>query len=171
MLPVAERDHIRGNVDAPAILVKYGNYQNPDCGRAHLIVEEIRQSLGERLCFVFRHFPQVEIYAQSQKAAEVAECAAAQSKFWEMHDILFEHQHALDDGHLVEYVANAGLDINRFLREMSEHMYADRVQSDYQSGIESGVTAIPTFFINGIRHHSAWDRESLLAAITTAANC
>ena len=100
-VPVGARDHIRGRTDAPITLVEYGDYECPDCGSAGPVVRGLRRQLGDRLRFVFRNFPRVEIHPHAQRAAEAAEAAAAQGKFWEMHDLLFEHQQALDDEHLV----------------------------------------------------------------------
>lgn len=167
-LPVGERDHIQGSMDAPVVLVEYANYQCTSCGQASVIVKEIQRQLGEQLCFVFRNFPLTQMHAHAQYAAEAAEVAAAQGKFWEMHDTLFAHQQALDDGNLVEYAVGLDLDISRFLRDMSAHVYANRVQEDFNSGVYSGVKGTPTFFINNVRHKNPWDRETLLAAIAKA---
>lgn len=169
-VPPSERDHIQGTLDAPVVLVKYGDYQSPDCGESHRIIKAIQQQLGNRLGFVFRHFPLVSIHPQAQKAAEAAEAAAAQGKFWQMHDTLFEHQQALDNGYLVEYANDLGLDITQFLQAMWRHVYADRITEDVESGLRSGVTTTPALFINGIRYNDAWKVESLLAAITRIEN-
>jgi protein-disulfide isomerase len=166
-VPPSERDRIQGSLDAPVVLVKYGDYQSPDCGKSHRIIKAIQQQLGNRLGFVFRYFPQTPIYPQAQKAAEAAEAAAAQGKFWQMHNTLFEHQQALDNGYLVEYANELGLDISQFLQAMWRHVYAERVNEDIESGLRSGVTTAPTLFINGIRYNDAWNLESLLAAIAT----
>jgi protein-disulfide isomerase len=166
-VPPSERDRIQGSLDAPVVLVKYGDYQSPDCGKSHRIIKAIQQQLGNRLGFVFRYFPQTPIHPQAQKAAEAAEAAAAQGKFWQMHNTLFEHQQALDNGYLVEYANELGLDISQFLQAMWRHVYAERVNEDIESGLRSGVTTAPTLFINGIRYNDAWNLESLLAAIAT----
>ncbi|MBD2103955.1 thioredoxin domain-containing protein [Leptolyngbya sp. FACHB-261] len=168
ILPVGERDHRQGSKEAVVTLVEYGDYQSPNCGRAHVIVQEIQRQLTGQLCFVFRHFPQPQLHTQAQKAAEVAEAAAAQGKFWEMHDILFNHQHALGNGYLVEYVINLGLNVTQVLRELADHIHDERVQEDFESGTRSGVTQTPAFFINGVRHNSNWDRTGLLAAIVAS---
>ncbi|MBD1889848.1 DsbA family protein [Coleofasciculus sp. FACHB-SPT9] len=164
-VPPSERDRIQGSLDAPVVLVKYGDYQSPDCSETHRMIKVIQQQLGNRLGFVFRHFPQVSIHPQAQKAAEAAEAAAAQGKFWQMHDTLFQHQQSLDNGYLVEYANELGLDMPQFLQAMWRHVYADRVTEDVESGLRSGVTTTPTLFINGIRYSDAWNVESLLAAI------
>jgi len=146
------------------VLVQYGNYQCPGSGQAYRSIKEIQQCLDNQLCFVFRHFPLAH-YCQAQKSAEAAEVAAKQGKFWQMHNTLFEHQQALADADLVEYAIALGLNIPRFLREMSGHIYAERVQEDWRSGVSSGVSGTPTFFINSVRHSSAWNLERLIAAI------
>ena len=166
-VPPSERDRIQGTIDAPIVLVEYGDYQSPDCGEFHRIIKAILQQLGNRLGFAFRHFPQVSIHSQAQKAAEAAEAAGAQGQFWQMHDTLFEHQQALENGYLVEYANDLGLDMSQFLQAMWRHVYADRVTEDVESGLRSGVTTTPTLFINGIRYNDAWNVESLLAAIAT----
>lgn len=168
--PVTERDRIQGSIDAPIMLVKYGGYQCPHSGQAYIFVKEIQRRLGNQMCFVFRHFPLIAFHAQAQKAAEAAEVAAAQGKFWEMHDTLFQHQQSLDNGSLVEYAVMLNLDINRFLREMSECVYAEQVHADLRSGVCSGVVSTPTFFINGVRYQQACDLQGLLVAIARASN-
>jgi protein-disulfide isomerase len=163
-------DRIIGSIHAPVILVKYGDYYCPHCGQACSIVKQIQEQLGSQLCFVYRHFPLTQIHKRAQKAAEVAEIAAAQGKFWQMHYCLFEHQQALDDGSLVEYAVKLGLDISCFLRNLSEHVFACKVQADFRSGVENGVTGTPTFFINGVRLHDSWQMDTLLTAIEQARN-
>jgi len=164
-LPVSERDHRQGPLTAPVKLVEYGDYECPYCGMAHPIVKEIKRRLRDQLCFVFRHFPLTQIHPHAEIAAEAAEAAGAQGKFWQMHDSLFEHQQALDEVHVVHYAATLQLDTERFKRELAEHVYADRVSEDFMSGVRSGVNGTPTFFINGIRHDASYDLETLLAAI------
>jgi NhaA family Na+:H+ antiporter len=146
-------------------LVEYGDYQCPHCRQAHSIVRDLQGRLGNRFCYVFRHFPIGTAHPDAQRAAEAAEAAAAQGKFWEMHDHLYKHQDALDDEHLVQYAAELGLDTKRFERELREHVYADRVREDFVSGVRSGVNGTPSFYINGERYDGPWDVESLLAEI------
>ena len=167
-LPVTERDHSQGPVDAPATLVEYGDYECPHCGRAYPIVKEIQTRLGSRLRFVFRNFPLAEIHPHAQHAAEAAEAAAAQKKFWEMHDVIFEHQRALDDHHLIDYAGTLGIDQRRVQRELTSHTHAAPVREDFLSGIRSGVNGTPTFFINGVRHDDSWDGETLEHALRAA---
>ena len=118
--------------------------------------------------FVFRNFPLTQSHPHAEHAAEAAEAAAVQEKFWQMHDYLFEHQQALDDAHLVQYAAALNLDKETFVREMTEHVHANRVHEDFLSGVRSGVNGTPTFFINGVRHDASYELETLLAAIEAA---
>jgi protein-disulfide isomerase len=164
-LPVNDLDHIQGPRTAPVNLVEYGDYECPYTGQAYPIVKEIQKRLGNDLLFVFRNFPLKEIHPHAQHAAEAAEAAAAQGKFWDMHDYLFEHQRALDDNHLLKYAATLGIDTDKFRKEMSVHIYASQIDKSLGEGIASGVEGTPTFFINGARHNGSWDLETLLAAI------
>ena len=159
--PVGDRDHRRGPVEAPVIFVEYGDYECPHCQQAHGIVRELQGRLGDRFSYIYRHFPISASHVHAQRAAEAAEAAAAQGKFWEMHDQLFANQDALDDESLMRYAAGIGLDVYRFQRELKQHVYADRVSEDYQSGLRSGANGTPTFFINGERYDGPWDVESL----------
>jgi protein-disulfide isomerase len=167
-MPVGPRDHQQGPETAPVTLVEYGDYECPYCGEAYPIVKEIQRRLGDQLRFVFRNFPLTQSHPHAEHAAEAAEAAGAQEKFWQMHDYLFEHQQALDDGHLVHYAVALQLDQERFVREMTAHVYANRVREDFLSGVRSGVNGTPTFFINGVRHDDSYELETLLAAIEAA---
>jgi protein-disulfide isomerase len=169
IVPVSERDHSLGPDTAPLTLVEYGDYQCPYCKAAHPILHEVRRMLGTRLRFVFRNFPVSGIHPEAQHAAEAAEAAAAQGKFWPMHDLLFERQWALDDEHLLEYAQELGLDARRVGTELEEGTHRSRVRDDFMSGVRSGVNGTPTFFINGIRHDGGYDLMSLLAALEQAA--
>lgn len=167
--PVNERDHIQGPMTAPVTLVEYGDYECPYCGQAHIVMQALTQLLGKRLCFVFRHFPLTNMHPHAEHAAEAAETAGAQGKFWEMHECLFEHQQALDDVHLMAYATALDLDVFRFNREMTQHLYAARVREDCLSGVQSGVPGTPTFFLNGVRYNGPIDLKALLAAIEDVA--
>ena len=167
-LPVGKLDHRRGPENAPVTLVEYGDYECPYCGKAYPVVKEIERRLGDRLRFVFRNFPLTQSHPHAEHAAEAAEAAAGQGKFWEMHDTLFEHQRALDDAHLVHYAVALNLDQETFVREMTEHVHTNRVHEDFLSGVRSGVNGTPTFFINGVRHNDSYELETLLAAIEAA---
>ncbi len=165
-LPVSDRrDHIRGNPTGRATLVEYGDFECPYCGRAHPIVKELMRRMGEDIRFVFRHFPMTQIHPQAELAAEAAEAAAAQGKFWEMHDALYENQPALEPQSLMGYASDLDLNLPQFQLELAEHRHRPRVREDFSSGVRSGVNGTPTFFINGRRHDGPWDLESLRAAI------
>jgi len=164
--PVSDRrDHIRGNPSAGLTLVEYGDYQCPYCGAAHPIVNELLDNLGDEIRFVFRHFPLTQIHPQAQIAAEAAEAAGSQGKFWEMHDVIYENQHALDPQSLISYALDLNLNLPQFELELAEHRHLPRIREDFASGIRSGVNGTPSFFINGRRHDGPWDLPSLTAAI------
>jgi len=163
--PVSERDHIQGHRSARVTLVEYGDYQCPSCLQAYPIMIDIQEHLGDAMRLVFRNFPITTVHPNAQHAAEAAEAAGAQGKFWEMHDELYEHQAHLEDAHLLAYAAEIGLDTGRFKRDLETHAFAPRVREDVQSGIKSGVNGTPTFFINGVRHDGPWDLETLTAAL------
>ncbi len=167
--PVGDRDRVRGSWDAPVTLVEFGDYDCPYTVRAFSVVRGLRQRLGGRLRFVFRVFPLTRIHAHAQAAAEAAEAAAAQGKFWEMHDQLFEHQRRLDDRALARYAEVINLDVRRFEAELRSHRYAERVRRDVESGRRSGVRGTPTFFLNGARYGDAVDLDALRAALEDAA--
>lgn len=167
--PVGGRDHVVGPRNAPVTLVEYGDYECPYCGAAHPIVKEVRRRLGNDLRFAFRHFPLTRVHPHAEHAAEAAEAAGAQGQFWQMHDMLFEHQGALEDEDLLLYAAALGLDLDRFARELELGLHGARVREDFLSGVHSGVNGTPTFFINGARHEGATDVQTLLAAIAAAA--
>jgi protein-disulfide isomerase len=170
-VPVTEgRDHIDGPADAAVTLVEYGDYQCPYCGAAYPIVKEIQQRMGETLRFVFRNFPITTSHPHAEQAAEAAEAAAVQGKFWEMHDVLYENQKRLDDRALHTYAEELGLDVERFDRELVEHVHAARVREDFMSGVHSGVNGTPSFYINGVRHDDSYDFDTLLAALERAAS-
>jgi len=154
-------DHIRGSINAPITIVEYGDYECPYTGMAYPIIKELMKQFGEQIYFVFRNFPLNDIHPHAQHAAEAAEAAAAQDKFWQMHDYLFEHQKALDDRHLLDYAQKVGLDVDKFRSEMSGHIYAPLVNKSLKSGIDSGVGGTPTFFINGQRYEDSYDFDTL----------
>jgi protein-disulfide isomerase len=153
--PVSARDHHLGPLAAPVTLVEYGDYECPYCGAAHPVVTEVKRRLGDQLCLVYRHFPLTRVHPHAQLAAEAAEAAGAQGRFWPMHDMLFEHQDALDERSLLAYAAALGLDVNRFAGDLSSGAHVPRVREDFASGVRSGVNGTPTFFINGWRHDGA----------------
>ncbi|MCM3870358.1 MAG: DsbA family protein [Pyrinomonadaceae bacterium] len=163
------RDHVAGPARAPITLVEYGNFECIHCGRAHPEIKKVRGLLGDNLGFVFRHFPNTQTHPHSLRAAEAAESAAAQDKFWEMHDELFTHQQALEDRDLAHYAKRIGLDAGRFARDMAEHTFLKQIEADYDRSIfDEHVTGTPTLYINAVRYNGAADVQSLLAAIKEA---
>jgi protein-disulfide isomerase len=163
--PVGDADHAQGPPGAKVTLVEYGDYECPHCGRAYPVVKKVQQRLGATLRFVFRNFPLAQAHPHATQAAIAAEAAAKQGKFWEMHDVIFEHQNALDEGHLLKYAATLGLDRQQFQDDLASHALAERVRHDFVSGVRSGVNGTPTFFINGIRYDDDWDLKPLEAAL------
>jgi protein-disulfide isomerase len=161
-LPIAGRDHIQGSIKAPVALVEYGDYQCPYCGQAYPIVKAVQERLGERLCFVFRNFPLANMHPHAEHAAEAAEAADAQGRFWEMHDLLYENQEALDDVNLQEYASALGLDAKRLIDEVRAGAHATRIREDFKGGARNGVNGTPTFFINGERYDGELSAEGLL---------
>jgi protein-disulfide isomerase len=170
-LPVSEeRDHIQGRADAAVTLLEYGDYECPYCGAAYPILKDVQARAGELLRFVFRNFPITTSHPHAERAAEAAEAAGAQGRFWEMHDTLYENQSRLADEHLHGYAEQLGLDVGTFDRELAEGVHLPRIHEDFMSGVRSGVNGTPTFYVNGGRHDAPYDAETLLAAIERAAD-
>ena len=167
-LPVAGRDHIQGPIDAPITLLEYGDYECPYCGAAYPEIKAVQEQLGERLCFAFRNFPLVNSHPHAQHAAESAEAAGAQGRFWEMHDSLYEHQEALEDEDLARYAAAIGLDARLLMSEVQAGTQTARIREDFRSGARAGVNGTPSLFINGVFYSGPPDADSLLAALTQA---
>ena len=167
--PVGPHDHTIGPADAPVTLVEYGDYECPHCGRAYPIVEAVRGRMGELLRFVYRHFPLTQIHPHAADAAEMAEVAGSDGRFWPMHHTLFVHQAELGPEHLVAHAASIGLDPQRAAAALLAHTFAARVREDFLSGVRSGVNGTPTFFINGLRYDGSWDAPALLDALEAAA--
>ena len=166
---VTERDHTSGAATAPVTLLEYGSFECIHCGRAYPTIKEVQKVLGDNLRFVFRHFPIVQTHPHSLRAAEAAEAAGAQGKFWEMHDQLFTHQQALEDHDLSRYARRIHLDVERFARDLSANTFLKQIEADYnQSLFDEHVTGTPTFYINEGRYSGATDIESLLVAIKQA---
>ena len=164
-----ERDHIQGSPDAPVTLVEYGDYECPYCGAAYPILKEVQAEMGDKLRFVFRNFPISTSHPHAEQAAEAAEAAASQGRFWEMHDYLYEHQRHLEDTDLHRYAEEVGLDVGAFDDALATHAGEQRVREDFMSGVRSGVNGTPTFYINGRRHDGAYDADTLTSALNAAA--
>jgi Na+/H+ antiporter NhaA len=163
-----ERDHIRGPDDAPVTLVEYGDFECPYCGQAESVIRELVSSFGDDIRYVWRNLPLNDVHTNAQLAAEAAEAAAAQGKFWEMYDKLLAHQNELDPKDIGRYAREVGLDTDRFFDEMRRHEYAPRVAEDVATADTSGVSGTPTFFINGRRHYGAYDIDTLTTAARSA---
>ena len=166
---VSDRDHAEGPAGAPVTLVEYGDFECPHCGHAYPIVEELRHRMGKKMRFVFRNFPLSEAHPHAEKAAEAAEAAGEQNRFWEMHGMLFKHQNALDTPHLEMYARSLRLDEERFSHALSAHTFQKRVRDDFMSGARSGVNGTPTFFVNGARYDGSYDLVPMLEALESAA--
>ena len=163
-----DNDHIRGPRDATVVLVEYGDLECPYCARAEPIVRELLAEFDDELSFVFRHFPLADVHPHAELAAEAAEAAAEQGAFWEMHDLLFARQDALEIPDLLHYAAELRLDTVRFKDDLRDRRYAGRVVEHAASGERSGVSGTPTLFINGQRHYGAYDLAALTAAVRAA---
>lgn len=166
--PVNDSDHISGPEDAAVTLVEYGDFQCPYCGAAFPVIKEIVDRMGNRLRFVFREFPLTEVHEFAEIAAEAAEAAGAQDKFWEMHDTIYENQDDLNVDHLFQWAQSIGLNMERFDRDLRSHRFQGKVHEDFMSGVHSGVNGTPTFFINENRYDGAASFEELLQALNEA---
>jgi Na+:H+ antiporter, NhaA family len=161
----SQRDHVRGDPGAPVTLVEYADFQCPYCGDAYPVIHELLERFGDRLRFVFRHMPLSDLHPRAEAAAEAAEAAGAQGRFWEMHDRLFTHQRQLSDDDLHDHAEAIGLDVDRVDRELRDGRHASRVADDYLSGARSGTPSTPRFFVNGVIHLGSPSRAELEEAI------
>ena len=166
--PVGSTDHVRGPEHAPVTLVEYGDFDCPTCKQASGAVKLLLARFEQRIRFVFRHFPLEEVHPHALRAAEAAECAGAQGKFWQMHDLLFEKQNHLEIARLTEYARSVGLDMARFTAEMDDEIYLQRVREHQQSGRASGVRATPGFFLNGRVLDASYGLGKLSEAVKAA---
>jgi protein-disulfide isomerase len=163
--PVTAVDHALGPESAPVTIVEYGDFECPHCKQAAGAVKLLLAHFEGRVRFVFRHFPLEEIHPHALQAAEVAECAGAQGKFWRMHDVLFEQQRRLELSQLYGYARDLELDMARFAAQMDDEIHLQRVREHRRSGADSGVRATPTFFLNGRVHDVSFGLRSLFAAV------
>jgi protein-disulfide isomerase len=169
---VTEVDHVLGPADARVTLIEYGDFECPYCGAAYPVLKRVKQRLGDRLRFVFRHFPLADLHLHAEHAAEAAESvssAVGPEAFWKMHDLLFEHQRRLDDRMLVRYAEQAGADPAVVAVDLAEGRYRELVRQSFRSGARSGVNGTPTLFIDGIRYDGPRDEESLVATLERVA--
>jgi protein-disulfide isomerase len=175
LVPPSSQDWMQGVLSARVVLVMYGDYQCHKSADVYKLIKGIKRDLSasfeaDDLCLIFRHFPQVQIHPHAQRAAEAAEAAAAQGQFWLMHDTLFVHQRKLENGYLIEYANDLGIDIPRFLKDLSKYVYIDRINKNIEGGIQSGVTTAPALFINGIRYTRRWTTTELMVAMISASH-
>lgn len=166
-IPVNENDHIQGNIDAPIVLVEYGDFECSYCGRAYPIIKKVQKHLGKDLCFVFRSFPLAQSHPNAMHAAEAAEIVTSTGKFWEYHDLLYENQETLDDGSLARFAAQFGIDEKDMLQDLESGEYEDQVKESFNGGVESGVNGTPSFFVNGSRYDGDWEYEPLLEYLSS----
>lgn len=166
--PVGDRDHTQGPTNAPVTLLEFGDYECPYCGTAEPVVKDVQQAMGDHLRFAFRNFPLPQ-HPYAEIAAEAAEAAGAQGKFWQMHDLLYQHQNALAPRDLVQYAQQLGLDVQEFEQDLQQHKGVGKLRQDIRSGEESGVQGTPTFFINGEMYQGELTPRALLSALRQAA--
>jgi len=168
-IPVTKNDHFQGPFDAPVTLVEYGDYECPHCGRAYPIVKEVQKKMGARLRFVFRNFPLTNAHPNAELAAESAEAAGSQGKFWEMHDLLYENQETLG-GELVQSLAkDLNLNLKKFVDDIETRKFKEHVKKDFMGGVKSGVNGTPGFFIKDVRYDDSWDPDTLSSILEAAA--
>ena len=173
LVPPSTQDWMQGVLSAKVVLVMYGDYQDSRSADVYKLIKAIERELSasfgeDYLCFIFRHFPQTQFHPHARRAAQAAEAAAAQGQFWLMHDTLFAHQQRLENGYLVEYANELGLDIPQFLKDLPKQVHVDRIDEDIESGLHSGITAAPALFINNIRYAGRWKIAELITAIVAA---
>jgi len=166
--PVRKTDHVRGPSHSAVTLVGYGDFTNPDCAETYRAVKRVQKKMGATVRYVFRSFPASKRGEVSQKAAEAAEAAGSQGKFWEMHDRMFENSGSLNEFRLARYASSLGLDVRRFQREMIGHAHARRLRAVVAGGRRSGVRGTPTLFINSVRYRSSFGVATLLASVQAA---
>jgi protein-disulfide isomerase len=164
-VPVGEQDHVQGPASAAVTLLEYGDYECPYCTAAVAIVQELQRILPDELRFVFRHFPLEKLHPHALRAAEAAEAAASQGKFFEMHAVLYEQQTALEDVDLLRYAAELDLDIERFAADLAAHTQRRRIHEDFRSGVRSGVRGTPTFYLDDLRYDGVVGVRQLMATI------
>jgi protein-disulfide isomerase len=167
-VPVGPEDHVLGPPDALVTLVEYGDFECPFCGRAYWEVKSLQRALGDQLRFVFRDFPLTQVHPHSMGAAEAAEAAGAQGRFWEMHAKLYENQRDLETPALLEYARELGLNLRRFAQDLEDRVHFPKIRRDFMGGVRSGVNGTPTFFVNGVRHEGPFTFDALLASIEEA---
>jgi protein-disulfide isomerase len=167
-VPVSDQDHIQGSSDAKCTLVEYGDYECPHCGHAYPIVKRVQKHFGKKLRFVFRNFPLAEMHPHAESAAETAEFAGANGKFWEMHDALFENQEQLGGSLYLRLAQQMDLPPQDLRAAVEKREFLPRVKNDFTGGVRSGVNGTPTFFIDGKRQDASFEYQDLVEAIDAA---
>jgi protein-disulfide isomerase len=165
-LAASAQDHAQGTLDAPLVLVEYGDFECPYCGQAYPELKAVQRRMGDALCFVFRHFPLRKAHPHAEHAAEFSEAAATVGKFWEMHDLLYENQIALSDRNLTLYAQTLGL-ADDLIESARSGLFAGRVQRDFSSGVRSGVNGTPSLFLNGNRYDGRVEADSIVRLLST----
>ena len=167
--PIDRTDHMLGPEDAPVTLVEYGDFQCPYCRAAHFYLQNVLATMGDDMSFVFRHMPLTQVHPMAQLAAEAAEAAGAQGKFWPMHDLIYENQDRLSPALLTRLGQRLGLDMQRFTDDVASHRFLPKVKEDFMSAVRSGAAGTPSFFINGELYEGSFDDEALIEALRFAA--
>ena len=165
LLPIQPGDHIQGSAGARLTLVEYGDYECPACGALFLTIRQLHRQLAGDVRIVYRHYPFSGRHPHAQLAAEAAEAAGAQGKFWEMHDLLFEHQGALEQKYLMAYAQQLALEKDTFRKALKDRTFEQRVREDFKRGVANGVYGTPGLFVNGVRHDGALDVQSILGRL------
>jgi len=163
-VPISREDHIEGPANAPMTLVEYGDFECSYCGETYPVIKAVQETMGPRLRFVFRHFPLARLHPHAVHAAEIAEAAGEIDRFWQMHDILFQNQTALDDADLLADAKAVGLTLDAVKRALAGR-YADHLKRDFRGGVRSGVNGTPCLFVNGTRFDGPRDVETIVAAL------
>ncbi len=163
--PIGPRDHVLGTPAALAALVEYGDYECPHCARAHYEIAEVLRRVGNDVRYAYRHFPLTHLHPHALLAAQAAEAAGSEGRFWPMHSMLFANQSTLELADLMGCAEAIGIDAHRFARDLQEGTYLPKIETDFRSGASSGVNGTPAFFLNGVRVDGPWDADSLTAAI------
>lgn len=164
-VPVSAQDHIQGPANAPLTLVEYGDFECPHCGMAHTVVKRLEKHFGDRMRFVYRNFPLTQIHPMAEPAAEAAEFAGANGKYWPMHDAIFEHQRSLSPELLTGLASRLQLDPEELASAVDEQRFIDKISEDVEGGEQNGVHGTPTFFINGQQYQGPWQFEDLVEAM------
>ena len=165
LLPIQPDDHVQGPEGARLTLVEYGDYQCPPCGTLFVTMLELHEKLTQDVRIVYRHYPLSGSHPLAQLAAEAAEAASAQGKFWEMHELLFRHQEGLVEKSLEEYAEKLALDMNRFRKDLKDRAFESRVREDFKRGVANGVYGTPGLFVNGVRHNGDMSADSIMGRI------